>query len=169
MAQGNPSQEELKAAIRQHPQLSAMDLHVRLGVAEVDIMEAMADQAAEVPVTDLELLLEQVRQWGQVLSLIRNQDAVSELKFPANTLQRRGDWLNSIEPAYNLHIRIAATQRIMLLIRSNHKRDGKTCSVNFANRAGTVFWRVYAKSEPDQRSFRDLMKVYSRKLDGTRD
>lgn len=169
MAEDIPFQEKLREAIRQHPQMSALDLHLRLGVAEVDIMAAMADQAAEVPLADLEPLLEQVRQWGQVLSLIRNQDAVSELKFPADSLRRRGDWLNSIDPAYNLHVRIAATQRIMLLIRSNHKRDGKTCSVNFANRAGAVFWRIYAKSEPDQRSFRGLMKVYSRKLDGTGD
>ena len=163
------SREKLKVAIRQHPHLSASALHIRLGVAEVDVMEAMADQVAEVPVADMDMLLEQVRQWGQVLSLIRNQDAVSELKFPANSLYRQGDWLNSIDPAYNLHIHITATQRILLLIRFNHKRDGRTCSVNFANSAGAVFWRVYAKSEPDQSSFRDLMKLYSRELDGTRD
>jgi putative heme iron utilization protein len=163
------SLENLKEVIRQHPHLSASDLHIRLGVAEVDVMAAMADQAVEVPVADLDTLLEHVRLWGQVLSLIRNQDAVSELKFPANSLYRHGDWLNSIDPAYNLHIRIAATQRILLLVRLNHKRDGRTYSVNFANPAGAVFWRVYAKSEPDQRSFMDLMKVYSRELNGARD
>jgi putative heme iron utilization protein len=169
LAENSSPREKLKEGIRQHPHLSASDLHIRLGVTEVDVMEAMADQAVEVPVADLDTLLEQVRLWGQVLSLIRNQDAVSELKFPANSLYRQGDWLNSIDPAYNLHIRIAATHRILLLIRSNHKRDGRTYSVNFANPAGAVFWRLYAKSEPDQRSFRNLMKVYSRELNGTRD
>lgn len=163
------SQEQLKDVIRQYPHLSASDLHIRLGAAEVDVMAAMADQAVEVPVAALDKLLEQVRQWGQVLSLIRNQDAVSELKFPASSLYRQGDWLNSIDPAYNLHIRIAATHRILLLIRSNHKRNGRTCSVNFANATGAVFWRVYARSEPDQRSFRDLMTFYSRELHGTGD
>ena len=94
------------------------------------------------------------------MSLIRNRDAVCELKFEASTLYRHNEWLNSIDPVYNLHIRIAATRRILLLVKANHKRDGQTASLNFANEAGHVFWRVYAQSAMAQQQFAEFMKQY---------
>jgi putative heme degradation protein len=85
---------------------------------------------------------------------------VCELKFPAATLYHHNEWLNSIDPAYNLHIRIAAARRILLLVKANHKRDGQTTSLNFANRAGHVFWRVYAQSAAAQGQFGVLLECY---------
>ncbi len=137
-----------------------MDLQAKVNAPEIDIMIAMSDEAVEIPLADLDSVLEYVRGWGEVMSLIRNRDAVCELKFSAATLYRTGDWLNSIDPTYNLHIRLAAVQRILLLIKSNHKRDGQTASLNFANQAGHVFWRVYAQSEAAQEQFRQLMDRY---------
>lgn len=155
-----PDLTELKTVVQQNPRLSAMDLQAKVNAPEIDIMIAMSDEAVEIPLADLDSVLEYVRGWGQVMSLIRNRDAVCELKFPAETLYRTNDWLNSIDPAYNLHIRLAAVQRILLLIKSNHKRDGQTASLNLANQAGHVFWRVYAQSEAAQEQFRQLMDRY---------
>jgi putative heme degradation protein len=107
-------------------------------------------------------VLENLSGWGEVMSLIRNRDAVCELKFPAASLYRHNEWLNSIDPAYNLHIRIANTRRILLLKKANHKRDGQTLSLNFANAAGHVFWRVYAQSAEAQEQFRHLMEQYGK-------
>ncbi|GIK36284.1 MAG: hypothetical protein BroJett011_01170 [Chloroflexota bacterium] len=151
---------DLKVVIRQNPRLSAMDLQAKIAAPEVEIMIAMSDQAVEIPLADLDMVLENLRGWGEVMSLVRNRDAVCELKFPAETLYRTSDWLNSIDPAYNLHIRIAATRRILLLVKANHKRDGQTASLNFANAAGHVFWRIYAQSAVAQEQFGLLMERY---------
>jgi putative heme iron utilization protein len=150
----------LRETIRLYPRLSALDLQAHLNAPEVEIMIAMADQAVEIPLADLDMVLENLRGWGQVMSLIRNRDAVCELQFNAATLYRHHEWLNSIDPAYNLHIRIANTQRILSLVKANHKRDGQTASLNFANAAGHVFWRVYAQSPSTQAQFNGLMKRY---------
>ncbi|MCL4299716.1 MAG: hypothetical protein KJ077_28530 [Anaerolineae bacterium] len=158
----NASQAELKAVIRQNPHLSAIDLQAKIAAPEVEIMIAMSDQAVEIPLADLDTVLDNVRGWGQVMSLVRNRDAVCELKFRAETLYRTGAWLNSIDPAYNLHIRIAATRRMLLLVKANHKRDGQTSSLNFANKAGHVYWRVYAQSEAAQEQFGLLMERYGK-------
>jgi hypothetical protein len=69
----------------------------------------MSDEVVEIPLTDLDA---------------------------AETLYGSEVWPNSIDPAYNLHIRIANTQRILLLVKANHKWDGQTASLNFANQAG---------------------------------
>lgn len=151
----------IRRIIAQNPRLSAMDLQAKIAAPEVEIMIAMSDQAIEIPLTDLDAVLENLRGWGEVMSLVRNRDAVCELKFPAATLSRTEDWLNSIDPAYNLHIRIANTQRMLLLVKANHKWDGQTTSLNFANAAGHVFWRVYAQSEAAQEKFRQLAARYA--------
>ncbi|MBE7550882.1 MAG: hypothetical protein HS126_07375 [Anaerolineales bacterium] len=153
---------ELKSVVQQNPRLSAMDLQAKIAAPEVEIMIAMSDEVVEIPLADLDTVLENVRGWGEVMSLVRNRDAVCELKFPAETLYRTGDWLNSIDPVYNLHIRIAAARRILLLVKANHKRDGQTTSLNFANAAGHVFWRVYAQSEAAQEQFGLLMERYGK-------
>lgn len=150
----------IRQAIAQYPHLSAIDLQAKIAAPEIEIMMAMSDEAVEIPLADLDAVLKNLREWGEVMSLVRNRDAVCELKFSAEALYRSGDWLNSIDPAYNLHIRIANTQRILLLVKSNHKRDGQTTSLNFANKAGHVFWRVYAQSEEAQQQFRQLMRRY---------
>ncbi|MBE7467856.1 MAG: hypothetical protein HS114_01800 [Anaerolineales bacterium] len=152
----------IRQIIAQNPRLSALDLQAKIAAPEVEIMIAMSDAAVEIPLTDLEAVLENIRSWGEVMSLIRNRDAVCELKFPAATLYRTNDWLNSIDLAYNLHIRIANTRRILLLVKANHKRDGQTASLNFANAAGHVFWRVYAQSEMAQEQFKGLMEHYGK-------
>lgn len=152
----------LKAAIRENPRLSAIDLQAKVTAPEAEIMIAMSDEAVEIPLADLDTLLENLRTWGQVMSLIRNRDAVCELKFEAGTLYRHNEWLNSIDPAYNLHIRIANTRRILLLVKANHKRDGQTASLNFANEAGHVFWRVYAQSALAREQFEQLWQRYEK-------
>jgi putative heme degradation protein len=141
----------IKAVIKANPRLSALDLQAKINAPEVEIMIAMSDQAVEIPLADLDTVLEKLRSWGEVMSLIRNRDAVSELNFEASTLYRHNEWLNSINPAYNLHIRIA----------NNHKRDGQTTSLNWANQTGHVFWRVYAQSAAAQEQFLQLMNHYA--------
>jgi putative heme iron utilization protein len=153
---------ELKIVVQQNPRLSAIDLQAKIAAPEVEIMIAMSDEVVEIPLNDLDTVLDSLRGWDEVMSLIRNRDAVCELKFPAETLYRTGEWLNSIDPAYNLHIRIAATRRMLLLVKANHKRDGQTTSLNFANKAGHVFWRVYAQSEAAQEQFRLLRSRYQK-------
>ncbi len=152
----------LKQIIQQNPRLSALDLQAKINAPEVEIMIAMSDEAVEIPPGDLGAVLENLSGWGEAMSLVRNRDAVCELKFPAASLYRHNEWLNSIDPAYNLHIRIANTQRILLLRKANHKRDGQTLSLNFANAAGHVFWRVYAQSAKAQEQFRHLMEQYGK-------
>ncbi len=153
---------ELHQAIRLYPRLSAIDLQAKVKATEAEIMIAMSDEVAEIPLADLDAVLENLRAWGQVMSLIRNRDAVCELKFEAGTLYRHHEWLNSLDSAYNLHLRIAATRRILLLVKANHKRDGQTASLNFANEAGHVFWRVYAQSEEAHERFKQLMEYYEK-------
>lgn len=152
----------LKQIIRQNPRLSALDLQTKIAAPEVEIMRAMSDHGVEIPLAELDRVLENLRGWGEVMSLVRNRDAVCELKFPAGTLYRTNEWLNSIDPAYNLHIRIAAARRILLLVKANHKRDGQTTSLNFANSAGHVFWRVYAQSAAAQEQFAVLLERYGK-------
>lgn len=152
----------LKQIIQQNPRLSALDLQTMIDAPEVEIMIAISDEAVEIPLNELDTVLENLSGWGEAMSLIRNRDAVCELKFPAASLYRHNEWLNSIDPAYNLHIRIANTQRILLLKKANHKRDGQTLSLNFANAAGHVFWRVYAQSAEAQEQFRHLMEQYGK-------
>lgn len=146
----------LKAVIAQYPRLSAMDLQAKINASEAEIMAAMSNQVIEIPLADLDAVLENLRGWGEVMSLIRNRDAVCELKFEAGTMYRKGEWLNSIDPIYNLHIRIAAARRMLLLVKANHKGDGQTASLNFANAAGEVFWRVYAQTPAAQARFEAL-------------
>lgn len=160
MQPNSPDLAKIRSAIKDNPRLSALDLQAKIAAPEVEIMAAMSGRAVEIPLADLDAVLENVRGWGEVMSLIRNRDAVCELKFPAETLYRHNEWLNSIDPAYNLHIRIAAAQRILLLVKANHKRDGQTASLNFANSAGHVFWRVYAQSAAAQEQFGQLLKQY---------
>ncbi|NJN94047.1 MAG: hypothetical protein HC875_08095 [Anaerolineales bacterium] len=152
----------LKQIIQQNPRLSALDLQAKIDAPEVEIMIAMSDEAVEIPLNELDRVLENLSGWGEVMSLIRNRDAVCELKFPAASLYRHNEWLNSIDPVYNLHIRIANTRRILLLRKANHKRDGQTASLNFSNAAGHVFWRVYAQSAEAQEQFRQLMEQYGK-------
>jgi putative heme iron utilization protein len=156
------SPTELHAVIEQNPRLSALDLQAKIAAPEVEIMIAMSDEVVEIPLNDLDTTLDNLHSWGEVMSLVRNRDAVCELKFRTDTLYRTHEWLNSIDPAYNLHIRIAAARRILLLVKANHQRDGQTASLNFANEAGHVFWRVYAQSKAAREQFGLLMELYGK-------
>jgi putative heme degradation protein len=97
------------------------------------------------------------------MALIRNGDAVAEVEVPGDIWYINGDWLNWIDHGYNLHIRVAATDHILALIRPG--KGGPTYSFNLVNQAGQVFCRFYARTAADKSRFQEFCARYQQESD----
>lgn len=114
-------------------------------------MEALADCGWALPGAAVDDVLAEIDRWDQALVLVRNGDAVAEVDVRGSGWYWTGDWLNWVADGYNLHIRARKTAQILALIRAGRK--GPTYSFNFVNSAGSVFWRVYARSDTTRERF----------------
>lgn len=148
----------------QNPGARAIDIAAGLGYTEAQALSALSDTTWEIPAAHLPRVLAEVSAWERVLVLVRNQDAVAEVEVPGDGGRLNGDWLNWIDEGYNLHIRIAATQRILGLVRRGKR--GPTYSFNLVNQAGQVFCRFYARSKASRESFLSFCGPYHPALGG---
>jgi putative heme degradation protein len=143
--------DQIRAYAAQHPRLRAINLAAALGCTEAEALVALSDSVWQFDPPALEPVLAQVRGWEQVMVLVRNADAIAEVTVPGEAWYRRGDWLNWIADAYNLHVRVAATGQILGLIREGI--HGPSYSFNLVNQAGQVFCRMYARTPADKAGF----------------
>lgn len=138
----------VQAYLAKNPHARAIDIAQAVGCTEADALSLLSDEVWTIPGPALPQVLAEIRNWARVMVLIRNGDAVAEVEAPGDGWYRQGDWLNWIAPGYNLHIRAAATDRILALVRPG--KHGSTASFNLVNRAGQVFCRLYARTAVDQ-------------------
>jgi putative heme iron utilization protein len=131
-----------------HPNARAIDIAQALGCTEADALSLLSDEVWTIPGSALPQVLAEIRNWARVMVLIRNGDAVAEVEAPGDGWYQRGDWLNWIAEGYNLHIRVAATDHILALVRPG--KHGPTYSFNLVNQAGQLFCRFYARTSVDQ-------------------
>lgn len=151
--------DAVRSYASQNPGARAIDIARALGYTEAEALSALSETAWEIPGGDLSKLLAEVAGWGRVLALVRNEDAVAEIEVPADSGRLNGDWLNWIEEGYNLHIRIAATNHILALVRSGKR--GPTYSFNLVNQAGQVFCRFYTRTPAATARFLDFCRAYT--------
>lgn len=135
---------DIRAYAAQHPGASPTDLAAATGCTEAQALEAIAQVGWALPGASLDDVLAEIGRWDRVLVLVRNRDAVAEVDVRGSDWYWKGDWLNWVTEGDNLHIRARNADRILALIRAGRK--GPTYSFNFADCAGRVFWRVYARS-----------------------
>ncbi|GAB4541247.1 MAG: hypothetical protein Kow0063_31940 [Anaerolineae bacterium] len=150
--------DAVRAYVSRHPEARAIDIAAGLGCTEAEALSALSEAAWEIPAAHLPALLAEVSTWERVLVLVRNQDAIAEVEVPGDGGRLSGDWLNWIDEGYNLHLRIAATQRILALVRRG--RRGPTFSFNLVNQAGQVFCRFYARSQTSKERFLRFCEQY---------
>lgn len=150
--------DAVRAYISENPRARAIDIAGALGCTEAQALSALSDTTWEIPAAHLPMVLAEVSTWERVLVLVRNQDAVAEVEVPGDGGRLNGDWLNWIGEGYNLHIHIAAKQRILGLVRPGKR--GPTFSFNLVNQAGQVFCRFYARSEAGRESLLSFCEAY---------
>lgn len=156
--------DAVQTYVSENPGARAIDIASALGCTEAEALSALSDVVWRIPGADLSKVLSQIRAWGPVLVLVRNGDAVAEVEAPGDGGTVKGDWLNWIDEGYNLHIRIAATQHILALVRPGKR--GPTHSFNLVNQAGRVFCRFYARTPTDREHFLAFCEAYASKTGG---
>ena len=140
--------EAIRAYLAEHPRARAIDIAAAVGCTEAEALTVLSDQVWLIPAADLPQVLAEIKSWPRLMALIRNDDAVAEVEVPGDIWYLKGDWLNWIDRGYNLHIRTAATDHILALVRSG--KHGFTYSFNLVNQAGQIFCRFYARTPVDQ-------------------
>jgi putative heme degradation protein len=153
----------IRTFVSENPRARAIDIARTLGCTEAEALSALSRTVWKIPGADLPKIMTEVRAWGPVLVLVRNQDAVAEIEVPGEVGKANGDWLNWIDPGYNLHIRIAATHHILALVRAGKR--GPTYSFNLVNEAGRVFCRFYTRTPDARARFLDLCQAYPPAMD----
>jgi putative heme degradation protein len=154
------SDQALRSFLKENPQAAAIDAARATGCTEAEALTAQSVKVVRLRNTTAKLVLDEVRQWDQVLVLIRNADAVAELTVSGYKLiLSEGDWLNYLEEGANLHIRISATTEVLGLIRMG--KAGLTYSFNLVNETGEVFCRFYALTAKDITAF----KAFCQRID----
>jgi putative heme iron utilization protein len=149
--------------VSENPGARAIDIAQTLGCTEAEALSGLSQKVWKIPVADLSKIVTEVRAWGSVLVLVRNQDAVAEIEVPSDVGKANGDWLNWIDKGYNLHIRIAATSHILALVRAGKR--GPTYSFNLVNQAGHVFCRFYTRTSKARAGFLALCQAYPPAMD----
>jgi putative heme iron utilization protein len=142
---------DIRAYAAQHPGASPTDVAAATGSTEALALQALAERGWALSGANLDDVLAEIGSWDRALVLVRNGDAVAEVEVNGGGWYWKGDWLNWVADGHNLHIRARNADAIVALIRSG--RNGYTYSFNFADRAGRVFWRVYARSEAARERF----------------
>jgi putative heme degradation protein len=142
----------------EHPQARAIDIAAAVGCTEAFALSFLSEQVWQIPAADLPKVLAEIKTWERVMALIRNGEAVAEIEVPGHIWYLNGDWLNWIDEGYNLHIRAAATDHMLALIRSGKR--GPTYSFNLVNEAGQVFCRFYARTAIDKERFGNFCAHY---------
>jgi len=143
-----------------HPRTRAIDVAAATGCTEAFALSLLSDEVWEIPGEALLDVLEEVGKWERVLILVRNGDAIAEVEVRSDSWYIKGDWLNWIEPDYNLHIRAAATGAILALIRAGD--HGSSYSFNLVNQAGDVFCRFYARTPAAKERLSHFCAAYPR-------
>lgn len=138
----------VQSYLAKNPTARASDIAQAIGCTEAYALSYLSNEVWTIPGPDLPQVLAEIKNWARVMVLIRNGDAVAEVEVPGDGWYRHGDWLNWIVPGYNLHIRAAATEHILALVRAG--KHGSTASFNLVNQAGQVFCRFYARTPVDQ-------------------
>ena len=144
----------------EHPKARAIDIAAAVGCTEAFALSFLSEQVWQIPAADLPKVLAEIKIWTRVMALIRNGEAVAEIEVPGHIWYLNGDWLNWIDEGYNLHIRAAATEHILALIRSGKR--GLTYSFNLVNEAGQVFCRFYARTAASQERFEAFCAAYQK-------
>jgi putative heme degradation protein len=153
----------VQAYLAEHPKARAIDIAAAVGCTEAYALSFLSEQVWPIPGVDLSRVLAEIRSWARVMALIRNGDAVAEVEVPGHSGYINGDWLNWIDEGYNLHIRVAATDHILALVRQGKR--GPTYSFNLVNQVGQVFCRFYARTAPDKSRFEDFCLRYQQESD----
>lgn len=161
--EGGSWRTTVRSFVSENPRARAIDIAQTLGCTEAEALSALSHRVWKIPGADLTKIMTEIRAWGSVLVLVRNQDAVAEIEVPGEVGKANGDWLNWIDTSYNLHIRIAATHHILALVRTG-KRD-PTYSFNLVNEAGHVFCRFYTRTPNAAARFLDLCQAYPPTVD----
>jgi putative heme iron utilization protein len=149
--EASASGKAVQAFIAQNPKARASDIAAAVGCTEAYALSALSDEVWKIPAAGLPKVLAEIKAWTRVMVLVRNGDAVAEVEVPGHSWYVNGDWLNWIDQAYNLHIRLAATDHILALIRPGKR--ARTYSFNLVNEAGQVFCRFYARTPAARESF----------------
>lgn len=134
----------VRSYISEHPRARAIEIAAATGCTEAYALALLSDTVWEFSGETLLDVLEEVKAWDRVMVLVRNGEAIAEVEVSSDSWYIKGDWLNWIEPDYNLHIRAAATTTILALIRAG--AHGPSYSFNLVNQAGEVFCRFYART-----------------------
>lgn len=159
--EGNDWRSAVQTYIAQNPGARAIDIAGALGCTEAEALSVLSDAVWDIPAADLLKVLAEIRAWGPVLVLVRNRDAVAEVEAPGDGGTVSGDWLNWIDEGYNLHIRVAATHRILALVRPGQRSP--THSFNLVNQAGQVFCRFYVRTPAARTRFLTFCQAYKPK------
>lgn len=152
--------DPVRQYIAGHPRARAIDIAAATGCTEAYALGLLSDVVWEIPGEALMDVLEEVRTWKRVMVLVRNADAIAEVEVGSDNWYLKGDWLNWIESDYNLHIRAAATDAILALIRRGDL--GSSYSFNLVNQAGRVFCRLYARTPAAKERLSSFCAVYPR-------
>ncbi len=148
----------VKAYLADHPRARAIDIAAAVGCTEADALAALSEGVWRLEAGLLDEVLAEIFGWARVMVLVRNQNGVAEVTVPGGLASRRGDWLNWIDPAYNLHLRVGATVEILALTRPG--KNGLTCSFNLVDEGGRVFCRFYARTPATQKRFLSFVQNY---------
>jgi putative heme iron utilization protein len=149
----------VRAYVAENPEARAIDIAAALGCTEGEALSALSEVVWEIPGADLPQLLAEIRTWGPVLVLVRNGDAIAEVEVAGDAGYVNGDWLNWIDEGINLHIRVAATEHMLALVRGGKR--GPTHSFNLVNQAGQVFCRFYTRTPAARARFLTFCHAYT--------
>ncbi len=153
-------QATVQAYLSAHPKARAIDIARATGCTEAEALVFLSEKVWTLPKTEFRRILAEIQRWDRVMVLVRNQDGVAEVEVPGQLGYLNGDWLNWIDPEYNLHIRHAATEQILALIRPGKR--GLTYSFNLVNQTGYVFCRFYTRTPAAEERFLSFIETISK-------
>ena len=144
--------------MRRNPGTRAIDIARALGCTEAEALSALSDETWVVSGAHLAHLVSEIHEWGPILVLIRNRDAIAEVEVRGDEGYLRRGWLNWATRGASLHVRSTATDHILALIRSG--KHGVSHSFNLVNQDGGVFCRFYTRTAAATTRFLEFCGAY---------
>ncbi|HBR99210.1 MAG TPA: heme utilization cystosolic carrier protein HutX [Gammaproteobacteria bacterium] len=144
---------DINAILDKEPGTLPAELARQLGATELEVLRHMPEgMATELPATQFEAILKDVKTWGNVTTIVESAGSIFELKCPfPNGSSKFGYYnLGGPDTPFHGHLKLDTVAAIFLVSKLFH--GVMTHQIMFIDTAGGCIFKIYLGRNKD-RSF----------------
>jgi len=145
--------EEIAEILEKDPGTLPLELATQLGTTELQIIHHLPeDMATELSADQFEIILQDVKKWGSVTTIVESSGCIFEIKcpFPDGSSKFGYYNLNSEGNPFQGHLKADSINAIALISKPFH--GVMTHQIMFLDQTGMCAFKIYLGRNPD-RSF----------------